>query len=98
MPTTRLTLRRVRHPQAIDNYRVWCDDVQVGSIGIHLVAGSRPEWRWGIDGILERQTFKMDGDGVDRADCMRQFRRAWNIFVSDPDRLARFMEIARQRL
>jgi hypothetical protein len=38
------------------------------------------------------------GTGVDRRDCMRQFRAAWDRFSADPARLVAFLEQKRKRL
>ena len=36
------------------------------------------------------------GDGRDRADCMKQFKAAWTRFCSDAGRLDGFLDIKRR--
>ena len=38
------------------------------------------------------------GTGKDRADCMRQFRAAWDRIAADPARLTEFLAMKRKRL
>jgi hypothetical protein len=38
------------------------------------------------------------GIGIDRADCMRQFRAAWDKFGADRARLTEFLNEKRKRL
>jgi hypothetical protein len=95
-----LFLRKVIHPQAVDNYRVILDDtkIEVGSIGIQAQTGTAEHWVWGIDTAIPMREVQADGTGKDRTDCTRQFRAAWERFSSDPGRLSEFLEIKRSRL
>jgi hypothetical protein len=97
-----LFLRKVIHPQAHDNYRVLFKDdgveIEVGSIGIQHGSGTAEGWVWGIDNIVPMREAETDGTGKDRADCMRQFRAAWDRLSSDPARLTEFLEVKRKRL
>jgi hypothetical protein len=43
-----------------------------------------------------RVTLKDEGEEI--ADCMRQFRAAWDRFSADPARLSEFLEAKRRRL
>ena len=97
-----LYLRRIDHPQAHDNYRVILkltsgrfagDDIEIGSIGIQSTTGTTEVWHWGIDTFLP--TRKLDGEGRDRADCMRQFRTAWTAFAADDANLTAFLAAKR---
>lgn len=97
-----LLLRKVTgHPQTNDAYRVVLksDDgeVDVGSIGKQIVSRQRVFWRWGIDTVLPRQPFATDGEGRDREDCMAQFRAVWEVFASEPERLAEFLKTKKAR-
>ena len=96
-----LYLRRVIHPQAIDNYRVILKDngeeFEVGSIGIQHGAGARTFWKWAIDTVVPMRGFEAQGTGADREDCMRLFRAAWERFCTDPARLAQFLDMKRMR-
>jgi hypothetical protein len=92
-----LFLRKVIHPQAHNNYRVILKDedveIELGSIGVQFDG-----WHWGIDSIVPMREEDGEGSGKDRADCMRQFRAAWDRFSADPARLTEFLEITRKRL
>jgi hypothetical protein len=92
-----LYLRRVIHPQANDSFRVIVkedgDEIEVGSIGVQFGA-----WSWGIDSVIPMRELESEGGGKDRADCMRQFRTAWDRFSSDPARLTEFLNMKRKRL
>lgn len=93
---TDLYLRKVTgHPQARDNYRVILKDhgeeIELGSIGIQNLIGARQGWRWGIDTVVPMRDFESQGSGQDRADCMKQFKAAWERFSSDPARLVEFI-------
>jgi hypothetical protein len=96
-----LFLRRVIHPQSRDNYRVVLDDdgeeIEIGSIGVQLGVGNTAGWVGGIDFVIPMRSFETDGTGKDRADCMRQFRAAWDRFCADPARLTEFLEMKRKR-
>jgi len=93
---TDLYLRKVTgHPQARDNYRVILKDhgeeIELGSIGIQNLTEGRRGWRWGIDTVVPMRDFESQGSGQDRADCMKQFKAAWERFSSDPARLVEFI-------
>lgn len=93
-----LILRKVPgHVHAPDAYRVVYKGIAVGSIGKQLGAHQRVFWSWGIDTVLPRQKFATEGEGRDRDDCTAQFRAVWEAFASEPERLAAFMELKRQR-
>lgn len=93
-----LFLRRVHHSQATDNYRVVFDGVEVGSVGQQIGALQRQFWAWGIDTVLPRQPFATSGEGRDRDDCTAQFKATWEVFCSEPDRLAQFLQMKRGKL
>ena len=90
-----LYLRKVIHPQALENYRVILKqeggDVEIGSVGIH---GSM--WRWGIDTVIPMRSFETEGRGRTRKDCMRQFRAAWQRFAADEANLVEFLNAKRK--
>ena len=92
-----LFLRKIIHPEARNNYRVIVknDDVEieVGSIGVQFDG-----WHWGIDCIVPMREEDAEGSGKDRADCMQQFRAAWDKLSADPARLSDFLETKRKRL
>lgn len=93
---TDLYLRKVTgHPQARDNYRVILKDhgeeIELGSIGIQNLIEARTGWRWGIDTVVPMRDFESQGEGRDRADCMKKFKAAWERFASDPARLVEFI-------
>jgi len=97
-----LFLRKVNHPQAHDNYRVVAKDdgpeIEIGSIGVRLGAGTSEGWVWGIDTVIPMRDVESEGSGKDRADCMRRFRAAWDKFSADRARLTEFLEMKRKRL
>jgi hypothetical protein len=97
-----LYLRKVIHPQAIDNYRVLLKDdgleVEIGSIGIQHGSGTTEYWAWGIDTVIPMREVDAQGIGKDRKHCMRQFRAAWDRFSADPARLTEFLQAKRKRL
>jgi hypothetical protein len=68
-----LYLRKVIHPQAHENYRVVLKredgEVEIGSIGIQHDGG----WSWGIDTVIPMRSWKTQGEGRDRRDCLRSF-------------------------
>jgi hypothetical protein len=51
-----LYLRKVRHPQAGDTYRViWKDDgvkVEIGAIGVQFGSGGAEYWAWDLDTVI----------------------------------------------
>ncbi len=97
-----LLLRKVIHPQAVNNYRVLLKDddakIEIGSIGIQFQTGTAEAWVWGIDTAIPMREVVGQGSGKDRQDCMRQFRAAWDRFSSDPNRFAEFVKMKRSRL
>jgi hypothetical protein len=92
-----LFLRRVRHPQVRDSYRVVAEvdgaKIEIGSIG-----ASFDGWTWGIDTAVPMREVEAEGTGIDRKDCMRQFRAAWDKFGADRTRLTEFLNVKRKRL
>jgi hypothetical protein len=89
-------LRKVIHSAARDNYRVVVrdgDEIEIGSIGVQFDG-----WTWGIDTVIPMRDVDAQGAGKDRADCMKQFRAAWDRFSSDPARLTEFLEMKRKRV
>ena len=93
-----LYLRKVRQP---DNYRVILKtdegDVELGSIGIQYHTGADAVWIWGIDTVLPMREIESEGQGVDRADCMKRFKAAWIRFAADEANLAEFLSMKRKR-
>jgi hypothetical protein len=90
-----LFLRKVIHPQAHDNYRVVVRDggeIEIGSIGVQFDG-----WAWGIDTAIPMREAEIQGTGKDRADCIRQFRAAWDRIAADPARLTEFLKVKRKR-
>ena len=64
-------------------------EIEVGSIGVQFDG-----WHWGIDSIVPMREEDGEGSGKDRADCVRQFRAAWDRFSADPARLSEFQAAA----
>jgi len=97
-----LYLRRVIHPQAIDNYRVILKheglDFEVGSIGIQHGGAGSVFWAWAIDTVVPMRDVTAQGRGQDREDCMRLFRAAWERFCADPAQLSQFLATKRKRI
>lgn len=96
----KLLLRREKHPQATDNYRVIAEidgaEVEVGSIGTNFRAEPQLVWTWGIDTVIPMREIESEGSGTDRTDCARRFRAAWDRFCQDEARLAKFLDIKRR--
>jgi hypothetical protein len=97
-----LFLRKVTdHPQAQNAYRVVLKsedgETEIGSIGTQFQAGPDLVWRWGIDTVIPMREIESEGEGLDRNDCMQQFKVAWEDFRSDPARFVEFMRMKRQR-
>jgi hypothetical protein len=96
-----LFLRQVSgHPRVTDAFRVIHKsldgtETEIGSIGLHTGSHHRQFWHWGIDTVLPRQSFKTDGEARDRNDAMAQFKAVWEVFASEPARLAGFLEAKR---
>jgi hypothetical protein len=95
-----LYLRKVEHGQhAPDGYRVILksdgDETEIGSISIQHAAGAQYYWKWAIDTVIPMRTDQTQGRGTDRADCMRQFKRAWEQFSGDAANLTEFMAATR---
>jgi hypothetical protein len=95
-----LFLRKIRHPQAPNNYRVILKsedgEMEIGSIGTQFKAGPDMVWRWGIDTVIPMREIESEGEGRDRKDCQRQFRAAWEKFARDPARLTEFLQAKRR--
>lgn len=95
-----LYLRKVDHPQAVDNYRVILKDdateIEIGSIGPQRTASVDLVWHWGIDTVIPMRSAQTEGRGADRRDCMKQFKAAWQRFCADEARLTEFLQIKRQ--
>ena len=92
-------MRKVTHSAEPDNYRVIIRDgaeieieIEIGSIGRQFDG-----WFWGIDTVLPMREMESEGNGKDRADCMRKFRAAWDRFAADPARLTEFLAMKRKR-
>jgi hypothetical protein len=92
-----LFLRKIRHPQAHDNYRVILKDdgveIEVGSIGVH-----HEGWMWGMDSVIPMRELETEGSGKDCKDCLRKFTAAWDRLSSDPARLTEFLDMKCKRL
>jgi hypothetical protein len=81
---------------ARDNYRVIWRDIEVGSIGLQTGSGGRTFWHWGIDTVVPPpRDFATHGDAIGRADAMASFRRAWDQYAADADRLTNFIDRTR---
>ena len=97
-----LYLRKVLHPQAVDNYRVLLKDdgleLEIGSIGIQHGSGATKHWTWAIDTVIPMREGDAQGRGKDQKDCMRRLKAAWDKFSSDPARLTEFLQAKRKRL
>jgi glutamate synthase domain-containing protein 1 len=95
-----LFLRKVVHPQAVDNYRVILKDdeteVEIGSIGTQFFTETIPTWVWAIDTVIPMRELESEGEGNNRKHCMKLFKAAWEKFSSDPARLAEFFEMKRR--
>lgn len=98
---TDLYLRKVRHHQAPDNYRVILkidgDEIEVGSIGLQHFTSADTRWVWGIDTVIPMREGDSQGEGADRADCMRRFKAAWSRFAADDANLTDFLAMKRKR-
>jgi hypothetical protein len=72
------------------------DEIEVvGSIGQQTGAHQLQFWHWGIDTVLPCQAFATGGEARDRNDAMAQFKAVWQVFASEPARLASFLEAKR---
>lgn len=58
------------------------DEIELGSIGIRNTLGMNWKWHWGIDTVIPMREIESEGDGKDRADCMRKFKIAWGNFCA----------------
>jgi hypothetical protein len=100
LTTMDLNLRKVRHPQAANNYRVILKmdgtEFEIGSIGTQFHAGPEPVWTWGIDTVIPMREQESEGQGKNCKDCMRLFKVAWQSFAGDPARLTEFLEAKRR--
>jgi hypothetical protein len=95
-----LYLRKVTHPQALDNYRVILkiDEIEfeIGSIGITNTLGASRAWTGGIDTMIPMRELESSGQGKDRKDCTKQFKVAWQRLCADPARLTEFLDVKRR--
>lgn len=95
-----LYLRKIDHPQAVDNYRVVLKvdetEYEVGSIGPQRTADVDLVWHWGIDSAIPMRAIQTEGSGDNLRDCMAKFKAAWERFSSDPARLTEFLEAKRR--
>jgi hypothetical protein len=44
-----------------------------------------------------RQSFKTEGEAIDREDAMKQFKAVWEVFASDQARLEKFLAPLQRR-
>lgn len=72
------------------------EEIELGSIGIQNTLGANWSWKWGLDTVIPMREIESEGDGKDRADCMRQFKKAWDSFCAQPGWLEEFMEAKRR--
>jgi hypothetical protein len=77
-----LSLRKVQHPQAANNYRVILKtehdgEFEIGSIGVQTFTSRDTAWTWGIDTVMPMRDHQCEGRAKDRMDCMDKFRAAW---------------------
>jgi hypothetical protein len=95
-----LYLRKVDHPQAVDNYRVILKidgtEYEIGSIGTKVFTAAETVWTWGIDTVIPMRAMETEGSGADRKDCEKQFRAAWERFSADEATLTEFLEMKRK--
>lgn len=73
-------------------------EIEIGSIGPQTEAGNVTRWVWAIDTVIPMREAEQMGYAVDRRDCQRKFKAAWEAFASDAARLSDFMRMKRQRL
>jgi hypothetical protein len=63
----------VNHRQARDNYRVIArvdgDEIEIGSIGIRLGAGTSEGWTWGIDCVTTMRDTEGRGHRQGPVEC-----------------------------
>ena len=91
-----LYLRKIDHGQlAPEIYRVILKDggeeIELGSIAVRAGVGAEHFWSWGIDTVIPMRALETSGRGNNRADCMRQFKSAWERFAADPANLTMFL-------
>jgi hypothetical protein len=60
------------------------EEIGLGSIGVQNLTGARAGWRWGIDTVVPMRELESEGEGRDKADCMRQFKAAWQAVCVRP--------------
>jgi hypothetical protein len=51
------------------------EEIELGSIGVQNLTGTGAGWRWGIDTVVPMRELESEGEGRDKADCMRRLRR-----------------------
>jgi hypothetical protein len=96
-----LSLRKVQHPQAPNNYRVILKtghdgEFEIGSIGVQIFTSSDTTWTWGIDTVMPMRDDQAEGRGDDRSDCMVKFRKAWEDYCKQPGWLDEFLAMKRK--
>jgi hypothetical protein len=83
-----LYLRKIPALHARNAYRVILkedgDEIELGSIGIVNTLGTNWKWHWGIDTVIPMREIETEGDGLDRADCMKRCKAAWDNFCARP--------------
>jgi hypothetical protein len=95
-----LSIRKVQHPQAPNNYRVILKtehdgELEIGSIGVKAITSRDTAWVWGIDTVLPMRDHESEGRGTDRKDCMDRFRDAWEQCCRKPGWLDEFLAVKR---
>jgi hypothetical protein len=94
-----LFLRKVRHPQARNAFRVVIKDedgeIEIGSIGTQVGVDMQKGWRWALDRPIPMREHETEGQGRDLPECQRQFKAAWTAFAADPARFADFLQTKR---
>jgi hypothetical protein len=96
-----LSIRKVQHPQAPNNYRVILKtehdgEFEIGSIGVKAFTSRDVAWTWGIDTVLPMREHESEGRGTDRRDCMVRFRASWERHRAEPGWLDEFLAMKRR--
>jgi hypothetical protein len=87
-----LILRRT-DPDREAYWVIW-RGLKVGSIARQQGASQRTFWRWCIyDAGRPYRELVMGGDALGRDDAMQAFRKAWDLFAADPDRLQHVIRV-----
>jgi hypothetical protein len=88
-----LILRRVESAEAPDGYRVIWRDTEVGSIGLQQSAQRGRFWLWSIDTVQPPPAdFATSGETTSRDSALVKFRKAWEHFTANNERLREFIE------